>query len=151
MPRTAVWLLYARVHRLRDRFPGRQSTPFGGGDPRGPRRKSVPVHRLPGHRPGGTAGRRRSLWRGVMSGPGGHAAARFVGQSIQRREDIRLVTGRGSYVDDVTFPGQLHAHFVRSPIARGTLSAVDTSRAAESPGTIAVFTAADLNDENHAF
>jgi len=78
-------------------------------------------------------------------------AARFVGQSVKRNEDIRLVTGRGRYVDDVTMPGMLHAHFVRSPVARGALSPVDVSEAAALPGVIAAFTAADLNPEAHSF
>ena len=52
-----------------------------------------------------------------MSGDG---AARWVGQAVRRREDPRLLTGHGRYVDDVTMPGLLHAAFVRSPVARGT-------------------------------
>ena len=39
---------------------------------------------------------------------------RFVGQRVARREDSRLVTGRGQYVDDVVLPGMLHATFLRS-------------------------------------
>jgi CO/xanthine dehydrogenase Mo-binding subunit len=78
-------------------------------------------------------------------------AARFVGQSVKRNEDVRMVTGRGRYVDDVRLPDMLHAHFVRSPAARGTLSAVEVSDAAALPGVIAVLTAADLNREAHSF
>ncbi|HEX4658977.1 MAG TPA: xanthine dehydrogenase family protein molybdopterin-binding subunit [Streptosporangiaceae bacterium] len=78
-------------------------------------------------------------------------AARWVGQSVKRREDIRLVTGRGRYVDDVTMPGLLHAHFVRSPAARGTLSAVDVTAARELPGVAAVLTAEDVNPNARSF
>src|SRR4051812_12048014 len=46
-------------------------------------------------------------------------AGRFVGQRVPRLEDARLLTGRGTFVDDVVIPGTLHAAFVRSPIARG--------------------------------
>ena len=49
-------------------------------------------------------------------------AARLVGQSIARREDPRLLAGRGRYVADITVPGMLHAAFVRSDIARGKIT-----------------------------
>lgn len=42
-------------------------------------------------------------------------AARYTGARIHRVEDARLVTGRGTYVDDIVLPGMLHAFFVRSP------------------------------------
>src|SRR3954453_12645277 len=72
-------------------------------------------------------------------------AGRFVGQSVRRREDPRLLTGRGRYVDDVTMPRMLHAHFVRSPVARGSLGPLDVAAARELPGVHAVLTAADVN------
>ena len=49
------------------------------------------------------------------------AAGRYIGQSVRRREDPRLLTGRGRYVDDVVVPGVLHAAFVRSTVAHGRL------------------------------
>jgi carbon-monoxide dehydrogenase large subunit len=73
------------------------------------------------------------------------AAARFVGQRIERREDARLVTGRGTYVDDVAVPGVLHAAFVRSDVARGVVRSVDTEAARALGGVVAVFTGPDLN------
>ena len=72
-------------------------------------------------------------------------AGRFVGQSILRREDPRLLTGRGEYVDDVMLPGMLHCTFVRSEIARGRITHLDVSAARELDGIVAVLTAADLN------
>jgi carbon-monoxide dehydrogenase large subunit len=81
----------------------------------------------------------------------GEAAARWVGQSVKRREDPRLLAGRGRYVDDVVMPGMAHAAFVRSPVARGTVRGVDTSAAAGLPGVVAVFTAADLNEPGRPF
>ena len=71
--------------------------------------------------------------------------ARFVGQRVARKEDVRFITGRGEYVDDIVVPGTLHAAFARSDVARGTVVSVDTSGAAASPGVHAVLVAADLN------
>jgi carbon-monoxide dehydrogenase large subunit len=72
-------------------------------------------------------------------------AARFVGQSVKRREDPRLLAGRGRYADDVTLPGQLHAAFLRSDVAAGRIVSIDTTAARALPGVRAVFTGADLN------
>lgn len=73
--------------------------------------------------------------------------ARFVGQRLPRREDARLLTGGGSYVDDVVRPGMLHAAFVRSDVARGRIVAVDVSAALALPGVVAVLTGAELNQQ----
>jgi carbon-monoxide dehydrogenase large subunit len=78
-------------------------------------------------------------------GAGAVTGARFVGQRVARKEDARFLTGRGQYVDDVFLPGTLHVAFVRSDVARGTITSVDTSAATEGPGVVAVYTAADLN------
>ena len=56
-------------------------------------------------------------------------AGRFVGQSVKRREDPRLLTGHGRYVDDVIVPGMLHCTFVRSDIARGRITHLDVTDA----------------------
>ncbi|MEX1006585.1 MAG: xanthine dehydrogenase family protein molybdopterin-binding subunit [Acidimicrobiia bacterium] len=74
-------------------------------------------------------------------------AARYVGTRINRVEDARLLTGRGTYVDDIALPGMLHACFVRSPFARAAIRGIDTSAARALPGVHAVFTAADLNPD----
>jgi CO/xanthine dehydrogenase Mo-binding subunit len=71
---------------------------------------------------------------------------RFVGQSVPRNEDERLLTGRAQFVDDVHLPGMLHAAFLRSEHAHGRLRGVDCSRALQRPGVVAVFTADDLGD-----
>jgi carbon-monoxide dehydrogenase large subunit len=76
-------------------------------------------------------------------------AQRFVGSRVARVEDARLLTGRGTFVDDVTRPGMLHACFVRSPLARGRIRSVDTSAASAVPGVRAVLLAADLNPLVH--
>lgn len=66
------------------------------------------------------------------------------GQSIARREDDRLVTGRGQYVDDVRHPGELFTVFVRSPHPAATILSVDSSAALAHPGVVAVLTGADV-------
>jgi carbon-monoxide dehydrogenase large subunit len=64
---------------------------------------------------------------------------------VARVEDARLLTGHGTYVDDVRLPGMLHACFVRSPFARAAIRGIDTGAALAAPGVRAVYTAADLN------
>lgn len=76
-------------------------------------------------------------------------ATRYVGARINRVEDARLLTGRGTFVDDVTRPGMLHACFVRSPFARARLCGIDPAPALALPGVHVVFTAADLNSGVH--
>ena len=72
------------------------------------------------------------------------ARARFVGERMPRKEDARLLTGRGVFVDDVVLPGMLHAAFVRSAVARGRICSIDTTAARALPGVRAIFTAEDL-------
>jgi carbon-monoxide dehydrogenase large subunit len=62
---------------------------------------------------------------------------------VRRREDPRLITGRGQFVDDVHLEGELHATFVRSPWAHARIAAIDASEATALDG-VQVFTAADL-------
>jgi carbon-monoxide dehydrogenase large subunit len=69
---------------------------------------------------------------------------RFVGQSVHRKEDPRLVSGHGTYVDDVTLPNLLHVSFLRSDVARARITRLDVSAARQAKGVHAVFTAADL-------
>jgi aerobic carbon-monoxide dehydrogenase large subunit len=72
------------------------------------------------------------------------ATGRYIGQRLARKEDTRLLTGRGLYVDDVGLPGMLQVAFLRSPIARGRIKSVDLSSARALPGVYAVLTADDL-------
>lgn len=83
----------------------------------------------------------------MVSASPGTVATRYAGRRVERVEDTRLLTGRGSFVDDIVRPGMLHACFVRSPYARATINGVDTTAAAALPGVHAVLTAADLNHE----
>jgi aerobic carbon-monoxide dehydrogenase large subunit len=77
------------------------------------------------------------------------AAARYTGTRVHRVEDARLLTGRGTFVDDIVRPRMAHACFVRSPLARARLGAIDAGAALEMPGVQAVFTASDLNPGVH--
>jgi aerobic carbon-monoxide dehydrogenase large subunit len=73
--------------------------------------------------------------------------ARYTGTRVLRVEDARLLTGHGTFVDDVKRPGMLHACFVRSPFARARINGIDTSAALALAGVRTVFTAADLNPD----
>ena len=75
------------------------------------------------------------------------AAARYAGARVARVEDARLLTGEGTFVDDVSRPGMLHACFVRSPFPRARIAGIDASAALALPGVHAVFVAADLNSD----
>ncbi|HEY2531650.1 MAG TPA: xanthine dehydrogenase family protein molybdopterin-binding subunit [Xanthobacteraceae bacterium] len=68
----------------------------------------------------------------------------FVGNPIERREDLRFLTGRGHYVDDLALDGQLYAVILRSSIAHGRLRSIDVTAALARSGVRAVFTAADV-------
>ncbi len=70
--------------------------------------------------------------------------APFVGRSVPRREDQRLLTGRGQFIADFELPHMLHAVFVRSPVAHARIKAVDLSRAAAAPGVAYVLSGAEL-------
>src|SRR5690349_13806028 len=70
--------------------------------------------------------------------------SRFVGRSILRREDQRLLTGQGQFIADIVLPRMLHAVFVRSSVAHGRIRAVDISRAASAPEVVLVLSGAEL-------
>jgi aerobic carbon-monoxide dehydrogenase large subunit len=78
-------------------------------------------------------------------------AGRLVGTRVARVEDPRLLTGAGRYVDDVTVPGMLHAHFVRSPFAHAVIRGIDVDAARQLLGVVAVYTAADMVALTHPF
>ncbi|QUJ77453.1 xanthine dehydrogenase family protein molybdopterin-binding subunit [Sulfitobacter albidus] len=67
-----------------------------------------------------------------------------IGASSKRREDVRFLTGDGNYTDDINIAGQAHVFFLRSDIAHGTITSIDTSAADGMPGVVKVFTAADF-------
>jgi carbon-monoxide dehydrogenase large subunit len=67
-----------------------------------------------------------------------------IGQPVRRKEDLRLVTGKGSYTDDINLPGQVYAVMVRSPHAHARIRAIDIAPAVAAPGVLAVLTGRDL-------
>src|SRR5216117_2195107 len=69
----------------------------------------------------------------------------YIGQSMKRVEDPRLIKGIGTYVDDLTFSGMLHALILRSPYAHARINSINTQAAKAAPGVFRVFTGADLN------
>jgi aerobic carbon-monoxide dehydrogenase large subunit len=71
-------------------------------------------------------------------------AQSWIGRSLPRREDDHLLRGAGRFVADLDRPGQLCAHFVRSPVAHARLLGIDATAALALPGVAGVFTALDL-------
>ncbi|MCJ9700282.1 MULTISPECIES: xanthine dehydrogenase family protein molybdopterin-binding subunit [unclassified Bradyrhizobium] len=71
---------------------------------------------------------------------------RHVGQPLRRREDRKLLAGRGRYVDDIKLPGMLHMAILRSPHAHATISSIDLSHAKAAPGVRLVLSGEALVD-----
>src|SRR5580704_15632309 len=67
-----------------------------------------------------------------------------IGASVRRKEDLRFLTGKGKYTDDINRPGQLQACLLRSPHAHAEIAGIDTAKAMAAPGVAAIFTGADL-------
>ena len=67
-----------------------------------------------------------------------------IGAAVKRREDVRFLTGRGRYVADLVFEGELHCAFVRSPHAHARIRGIDVGAALGAPGVVAVYTGADM-------
>ena len=68
---------------------------------------------------------------------------RGIGAAVKRREDVRFLTGRGTYTDDINRPGQAHVAFLRAEVAHARIDAVRTEAAEAAPGVLRVFTGAD--------
>ena len=68
---------------------------------------------------------------------------RHIGQPVERKEDARLLTGKGRFSDDFALPGQAYAALVRSPYAHAEIQSIETKEALNSPGVLAVLTGAD--------
>ena len=69
-----------------------------------------------------------------------------IGQSVRRKEDVRLVTGQGRYTDDIQLANEAHAYFVRSPYPHAVIKSIDVEAVRKVPGVIGVLTAEDLGD-----
>ncbi|MFD6895318.1 xanthine dehydrogenase family protein molybdopterin-binding subunit [Rhodococcus sp. NPDC060086] len=70
-----------------------------------------------------------------------------IGQSRRRKEDEHLITGRTRWTDNIVLPGMLHAAILRSPFSHARITAIDVEEAKKQPGVIAVYTGADLAEE----
>src|SRR5260370_9009546 len=68
----------------------------------------------------------------------------FVGRSMPRREDRRLLTGRGQFIADLDLPHMLHAVLVRSPVPHARIGGVHLAQALAAPGVVAALSRADL-------
>ena len=71
-----------------------------------------------------------------------------IGVSVRRKEDVRFLSGRGNYTDDINRPNQLHAYIRRSDRPHATINGIDTAAAKQAPGVVAVFTGADMAADN---
>ena len=72
-------------------------------------------------------------------------SAGWVGQSIKRKEDARLVRGKGKFVDDIKLLGMLHLVFVRSPYAHANILAIDVAEAEKIPGVVCTLTGVEIS------
>ncbi|HET7466531.1 MAG TPA: molybdopterin cofactor-binding domain-containing protein [Candidatus Dormibacteraeota bacterium] len=75
------------------------------------------------------------------------AVTQLVGAKIHRREDPRLITGHGHYLDDFTRQGTVYASFVRSPFAHARVKSIDVTDASKAPGVVGVYTARDFKGQ----
>src|SRR5215470_2589857 len=79
------------------------------------------------------------------------AAAKWVGQPIRRKEENRLVSGKGIFVDDEKMPGMLHVRFVRSSYAHAKITRLDVSKAEKFPGVVCTLTGAEIKKQVRPF
>jgi aerobic carbon-monoxide dehydrogenase large subunit len=77
----------------------------------------------------------------------GRASASHVGRAMRRKEDPRMIRGRGRYIDDIVVPGTLYAAIVRSPEAHANIASIDTAAAGARDDVVGVFTGEDLADD----
>src|SRR5262245_9910693 len=99
----------------------------------------APWLRDPDGRWRGAAWRRRAAsCRTVAGMTSHHDDHRYIGRPMKRREDPRLLTGAGRYVDDLAPAGTLHVAFVRSPHAHARITRLDLAAARRAPGVVAV-------------
>ena len=79
------------------------------------------------------------------------AEIRGIGHSVKRKEDGRLIRGKGTFIDDMQLPGMLYMSILRSPFAHATINGIDTSRAQAVPGVVAVVTGELMAQHNLAW
>ena len=69
-----------------------------------------------------------------------------IGEAVKRKEDVRFLTGKGNYTDDINRPDQTYVYFLRSPVAHATLNSINTDAASSAPGVVRIFTGQDIVD-----
>src|SRR6266576_2541745 len=79
------------------------------------------------------------------------AEIRGIGHSVKRKEDGRLIRGKGTFIDDMQLPGMLYMSILRSPFAHATINGIDATRAQAVPGVIAVVTGELMAQHNLAW
>ena len=77
-------------------------------------------------------------------------AFKAVGQPFRRKEDQRLITGKGRFTDDFTLPGQVWAVMIRSPHPHARILRIDGAAALAKPGVLGLFSGADCRDEGES-
>src|ERR1700751_3639485 len=68
----------------------------------------------------------------------------YIGQPLKRREDFKLLTGKGRYVDDIRLSGTLHMAVLRSPHAHAVINSIDAAAAKDAPGVRLVLSGKDF-------
>ncbi|MEM4211298.1 MAG: hypothetical protein QXS72_08765, partial [Candidatus Caldarchaeum sp.] len=68
----------------------------------------------------------------------------WVGRPLKRYEDKRLVSGKGTFTEDINLPGMVHAAILRSPYAHAYIKKIDTSKAESMPGVLKVITGREV-------
>ncbi len=70
-----------------------------------------------------------------------------IGARVKRKEDLRFITGKGNYTDDINLPKQTYAYFVRSPHAHATVKSINSAKARKMPGVVGIFTGAEVAED----
>lgn len=83
----------------------------------------------------------------VMEKVTGRTKNRISGTRVKRKEDLRMITGQGTYTDDIKFRNMLYAAFLRSPYAHAEIKRIKTERAKQLPGVVEVLTGKELKDD----
>ncbi len=86
-----------------------------------------------------------------MSNSNAKDAKKWVGQALPRKEENRLLRGRGRFSDDIKLREMLYLRFIRSPYAHAKIVSVDTSAAEKLPGVACAFTGAEIVSQTQPF
>src|SRR5215467_9187357 len=94
---------------------------------------------------------RRGMVDGSATNGAPGAAAKWVGQPLRRKEETRLVSGKGIFADDEKMPGMLHIRFVRSSYGHAKIRHVDVSKAETFPRVVCTLTGAEIKKQVQPF